>query len=142
MNSNDYNEHFANEQIANDADEHTDDEIEKFYEFLANQRLNDYYNVVVDAAENAVPKNSDTQDGSEDNIPTKKNHRKKIKVIPDLSLSFATIGSRNVQLHDDDPTIAILEKTPDGKAYTAEPRPHRSKQWKRVHPPSVELLSM
>ena len=69
MNSNDYNEHFANEKIANKqfADEHTDDEIEKFYEFLANQRLNDYYNVAVDAAENTVPKNSDNeqnQDGA------------------------------------------------------------------------------
>ena len=35
--------------------------------FLANQRLNDYYNVAVDAAENIDPKNLET-DENEENI--------------------------------------------------------------------------
>ena len=77
---------------------------------------------------------------SENNTPTKKNPNKKIKLTPDLSLSFATIGSKKVQVADEDPTIPNLEKTPDGKAYIAVQRPHRSKQSKRVIP-GIELLS-
>lgn len=60
MNSTDYNEQIANEQVA---DEH---EIEKILEFLANQRLNDYYNVAVDAAEN-----SDTEQYQENINPNR-----------------------------------------------------------------------
>ena len=66
--------------------------------------------------------------------------QKRLKLIPEKSLSFAVIGSKKVQIRDEDPTLPILEKTPDGRAYIAEARPHRSKQWKRVHP-GIELLS-
>ena len=65
---------------------------------------------------------------------------KTVKLTPEKSLSFAVIGSKKVQIADEDPTVPILEKTPDGKTYRVEPRPRRSKQSKRVTP-GVELLS-
>ena len=52
----------SNEQM--DHYENAESDMEGFnfiQEFLADQRLNDYYNVAVDAAENVVPKNSEEQ---------------------------------------------------------------------------------
>ena len=67
--------------------------------------------------------------------------KKKLKLTPEKSLSFAFNGSKRVQIANEDSNVPILEKTPDGRAYIAEPRPHRSKQWKRVIP-GIQLLSI
>lgn len=122
------------------------------------QNLDNTESITVDAETEVNPTSSDEQmdhndEGKENVSPdtfdttfnsssSEFSHRKKrkFKLTPEKTLSFANIGSKKVQIADEDPTVSILEKTPDGRAFRAKPRPHRSKQKKRVHP-GIELLS-
>ena len=122
------------------------------------QNLDNTESITVDAETEVNPTSSDEQmdhndEGKENVSPdtfdttfnsssteSSQRKRKNLKLTPEKSLSFAIIGSKKVQIADEDPTVSVLDKTPDGRAYIAEPRPHRSKQSKRVIP-GVELLS-
>ena len=66
--------------------------------------------------------------------------RKKIAKLEEIQQVHVNTPVQQINEENADPNITILEKTPDGKGYTIEQRPRRSKHLRRSHP-GVELLS-